>query len=117
MTATLDERLQSHLDQESLFALVRRERFARDQRRFDGVVGDHLDVARGARRDRLEDLTGRRAPSGTPGHLASALLVVSYVFLRALQGRSREIHPLMWVVAAAFVLFFGVGVIEQVVGV
>ncbi len=35
MTATLDERLQSHLDQESLFALVRRERFARDQRRFD----------------------------------------------------------------------------------
>ena len=35
MTTTLDERLQSHLDQESLFALVRRERFARDQRRFD----------------------------------------------------------------------------------
>ncbi|WP_309081356.1 NCS2 family permease [Zhihengliuella sp.] len=38
---------------------------------------------------------------------------VAFVFLRALQGRAKEIHPLMWVVAAAFVLFFGIGVIEQ----
>ncbi|GAA3709986.1 NCS2 family permease [Zhihengliuella alba] len=38
---------------------------------------------------------------------------VAFVFLRAVQGRAREIHPLMWVVAAAFVLFFGIGVIEQ----
>jgi len=30
-----DIRLQDHLDRESLFDLVRRERFARDQRRFD----------------------------------------------------------------------------------
>lgn len=37
---------------------------------------------------------------------------VSYVFLRLVQGRAREIHPLMWIVAAFFVVFFGVGVIE-----
>jgi hypothetical protein len=30
-----DRRLQAHLDREELFDLVRRERFARDQRRFD----------------------------------------------------------------------------------
>lgn len=42
---------------------------------------------------------------------------VTFVFLRTIQGRAREIHPLMWVVAAAFVLFFGIGVIEQAVGI
>jgi hypothetical protein len=35
MTSTNDKRLQDHLDREILFDLVRRERFARDQRRFD----------------------------------------------------------------------------------
>ena len=35
MTSTNDGRLQDHLDREILFGLVRRERFARDQRRFD----------------------------------------------------------------------------------
>ena len=37
---------------------------------------------------------------------------ISYVFIRVVQGRIREIHPLMWVVAAAFVAYFGIGVIE-----
>ncbi|KAA9393873.1 NCS2 family permease [Kocuria coralli] len=37
---------------------------------------------------------------------------VSYVFIRVIQGRAREIHPLMWIVGIAFVVFFGVGVIE-----
>lgn len=37
---------------------------------------------------------------------------ISYVFIRVVQGRIREIHPLMWVVALAFVLFFGTGVVE-----
>ncbi|MGJ9403311.1 NCS2 family permease [Arthrobacter sp. KK5.5] len=41
---------------------------------------------------------------------------VAYVFIRAVQGRAREVHPLMWAVAAAFVLFFGIGVIEQAAG-
>lgn len=42
---------------------------------------------------------------------------ISYVFIRAVQGRAKEIHPLMWVVSAAFVLFFGVGLIEMWTGV
>lgn len=41
---------------------------------------------------------------------------IAYVFIRSVQGRAREIHPLMWVVAAAFALFFGIGVIEQAIG-
>ncbi|WP_287901701.1 NCS2 family permease [Arthrobacter sp.] len=42
---------------------------------------------------------------------------IAYVVLRSAQGRAKEVHPLLWVVAAAFVLFFGIGVIEQVLGV
>ena len=37
---------------------------------------------------------------------------VSYAFIRVVQGRGKEVHPLMYVVAAAFVLFYGVGVIK-----
>lgn len=37
---------------------------------------------------------------------------VSYVFIRVVQGRAKEIHPLMWIVGLAFVVFFSVGVIE-----
>ncbi|MGN6197175.1 NCS2 family permease [Humibacter sp.] len=38
---------------------------------------------------------------------------IAYVVIRAVQGRAKEVHPLMWCVGAAFVVFFGVGVIEQ----
>jgi AGZA family xanthine/uracil permease-like MFS transporter len=31
---------------------------------------------------------------------------VSYVFLKVLHGKGREIHPLMWVVSLSFVLYF-----------
>ena len=41
---------------------------------------------------------------------------VAYVVIRTAQGRAREIHPLMWVVAAAFVLFFSVGAITEALG-
>jgi len=41
---------------------------------------------------------------------------ISYVVVRTFQGRAREVHPLMWAVAAAFVLFFGIGPIEQALG-
>ncbi|MBO4145491.1 NCS2 family permease [Kocuria rhizophila] len=37
---------------------------------------------------------------------------VSYVFIRLVQGRAKDVHPLMYVVALAFVAFFGIGVIE-----
>jgi AGZA family xanthine/uracil permease-like MFS transporter len=37
---------------------------------------------------------------------------VSYVLLRMATGRVREIHPLMWVVAVAFIGYFAVGPIQ-----
>jgi AGZA family xanthine/uracil permease-like MFS transporter len=39
---------------------------------------------------------------------------IAFVLVRAIQGRAREIHPLMWAVAGAFVIFFGIGPIEQI---
>ena len=42
---------------------------------------------------------------------------ISFVLIRLFQGRAKEIHPLMWAVAAAFVLFFGIGVVEDLFGV
>ncbi|MEU5695744.1 NCS2 family permease [Actinosynnema sp. NPDC020468] len=41
---------------------------------------------------------------------------VSYVVLRALTGRARGVHPLMWVVAAAFVVYFAIGPIRALFG-
>ena len=34
------------------------------------------------------------------------------MFIRLVQGRAKDVHPLMYVVALAFVAFFGIGVIE-----
>ena len=31
---------------------------------------------------------------------------IAFVLIRLFQGRAREVHPLMWAVAAAFLLFF-----------
>jgi AGZA family xanthine/uracil permease-like MFS transporter len=39
---------------------------------------------------------------------------ISYVFLKAVRGRTSELHPLMWVVSLAFVLYFAVPWLEQV---
>jgi AGZA family xanthine/uracil permease-like MFS transporter len=41
---------------------------------------------------------------------------IAFVLIRAIQGRGREVHPLMWVVAGAFVIFFGLGPIEELLG-
>ncbi len=41
---------------------------------------------------------------------------ISYVLLQAATGQARRLHPLMWVVAAAFVLFFAVGPIRAALG-
>ncbi|GAA1348929.1 NCS2 family permease [Falsarthrobacter nasiphocae] len=41
---------------------------------------------------------------------------IAFVFIRTIQGRAREIHPIMWAVALAFVVFFGIGPIEQLLG-
>jgi AGZA family xanthine/uracil permease-like MFS transporter len=37
---------------------------------------------------------------------------VSYVLLRTATGKARGIHPLMWIVAAAFVVYFAIGPIR-----
>jgi AGZA family xanthine/uracil permease-like MFS transporter len=39
------------------------------------------------------------------------------VIIRAVQGRAREVHPLMWGVSAAFVIYFGIGPIQQILGI
>ncbi|PJJ72624.1 AGZA family xanthine/uracil permease-like MFS transporter [Diaminobutyricimonas aerilata] len=41
---------------------------------------------------------------------------LSWVLVRSLSGKAREISPLLWVVAAGFVLFFVRGPIEQLLG-
>ncbi len=41
---------------------------------------------------------------------------IAYVLIRTVQGRVREVHPLMWVVSVAFMVFFLVGPIEQLIG-
>ncbi len=42
---------------------------------------------------------------------------VSYVVLRAARGKAREIHPLLWVVALLFVVYFAIDPIKQALGV
>jgi AGZA family xanthine/uracil permease-like MFS transporter len=40
---------------------------------------------------------------------------IALVLLKLLRGKSKEIHPLMWVVAAAFVLYFAQGIIGSLI--
>ena len=42
--------------------------------------------------------------------------MIAYAVIRTGQGRAKEVHPLLWVVAAAFVLFFGMGVFRGLLG-
>jgi adenine/guanine/hypoxanthine permease len=39
--------------------------------------------------------------------------VISYVLLSAVTGRARRIHPLMWVIAALFVVYFALEPVQQ----
>lgn len=41
---------------------------------------------------------------------------VSYVIIRVFQGRAREVHPLMWLVAMLFVAYFAIEPIERLIG-
>jgi adenine/guanine/hypoxanthine permease len=41
---------------------------------------------------------------------------ISYVVLRAVTGKIRSIHPLMWAVAAAFAVYFAAGPIRDALG-
>ena len=42
---------------------------------------------------------------------------VSYVLLKLVTGKRAEIKPLMWIIAVAFILFFAINPIQQVLGV
>jgi AGZA family xanthine/uracil permease-like MFS transporter len=33
---------------------------------------------------------------------------VAYVFLKTMRGKAAEVHPLMWLVAVAFLVYFAV---------
>lgn len=37
---------------------------------------------------------------------------VTFTFIRLIQGRGKEVHPIMYLVSLAFLIFFGMGVIE-----
>ncbi|HEX6468714.1 MAG TPA: NCS2 family permease [Streptosporangiaceae bacterium] len=42
---------------------------------------------------------------------------VSYVLIKAVRGKAVEVHPLLWIVAALFVVYFAINPIEQLLGV
>jgi AGZA family xanthine/uracil permease-like MFS transporter len=42
---------------------------------------------------------------------------VSYVVIKALRGRGREVHWLLWLIAAAFVVYFAIEPVERLLGV
>jgi AGZA family xanthine/uracil permease-like MFS transporter len=42
---------------------------------------------------------------------------VSYVLIKAVRGKSSQIHPLLWVVSALFVVYFAIDPIRQLLGV
>ncbi len=42
--------------------------------------------------------------------------VITWALLKAVTGRLREVHPLLWVVAALFVVFFAVAPISRLLG-
>ncbi|QEW02315.1 NCS2 family permease [Microbacterium lushaniae] len=41
---------------------------------------------------------------------------ISWVVVNALSGRAKQVHPLLWVVAAGFVVFFARGPIQALIG-
>jgi AGZA family xanthine/uracil permease-like MFS transporter len=43
--------------------------------------------------------------------------LVSYVVIRAFQGRAKGLHPLLWVTAALFLVYFAIAPIEQLLGI
>jgi adenine/guanine/hypoxanthine permease len=42
---------------------------------------------------------------------------VSYVVIKAVRGKAAQVHPLLWVVAALFLVYFAINPIEQLLGV
>jgi adenine/guanine/hypoxanthine permease len=42
---------------------------------------------------------------------------IAYVLVKAVRGKAAQVHPLMWVVAALFVIYFAIEPVKQVLGV
>jgi adenine/guanine/hypoxanthine permease len=42
---------------------------------------------------------------------------ISWVVLRSAAGKAREISPLLWIVAAGFLVYFARGWVESLIGV
>jgi AGZA family xanthine/uracil permease-like MFS transporter len=42
---------------------------------------------------------------------------ITYVLIKAVRGKSRQVHPLMWVVAVLFVVYFAIDPVKQLLGV
>jgi AGZA family xanthine/uracil permease-like MFS transporter len=42
---------------------------------------------------------------------------VSYVLIKAVRGKFAQVHPLLWVVAGLFVIYFALDPIQQLLGV
>jgi AGZA family xanthine/uracil permease-like MFS transporter len=42
---------------------------------------------------------------------------ISWVAIRVAQGKARQVHPLLWAVAVAFVLYFAINLVKAVTGV
>ncbi len=41
---------------------------------------------------------------------------ISYVLIKLIRGKVKDVHPLMWGVAAAFVVYFAQGIITSLIG-
>lgn len=41
---------------------------------------------------------------------------IAYVFVKAVQGKGREVHPLLWVIALAFLVYFLIPFLKQTLG-
>jgi AGZA family xanthine/uracil permease-like MFS transporter len=42
---------------------------------------------------------------------------ITYVLIKAVRGKAAQVHPLLWIVAALFVVYFAIDPIEQLLGV
>jgi len=42
---------------------------------------------------------------------------IAYVLVKAVRGKAREVHPLLWVVAVLFVVYFAIDPVRQLLGV
>lgn len=42
---------------------------------------------------------------------------ISYVVIKATRGRAGDVHPLLWVIAALFLVYFGIDLVERALGV